>query len=252
MVRSEKREYSRKVFVIPAIDLKDGRCVRLLEGKMDTAWSVSPDPLAQARTFEEAGAKRLHVVDLDGAIEGGPKNADLIGAIIRAVAIPVQVGGGLRTPEAVAAFFDRGAAYAILGTLLVEDPAAFSKIAADHPGRIIAGIDAKDGRVATQGWVVDAGLDAISVARRAETAGAAAVITTDIARDGTGRGVNVDFCRSLAEAVAIPVIASGGVHSAADLERLEGTGVAGVVVGRALYDGTLDFAQAFSPATKSI
>lgn len=235
------------MFVIPAIDLKDGRCVRLLEGKMDTAWSVSTDPVAQARTFEEAGAERLHVVDLDGAIEGGPKNADLIGAIIRAVSIPVQVGGGLRTSEAVGAFFDRGATYAILGTLLVEEPEEFAKIAASYPGRIIAGIDAKDGRVATQGWVVDAGLDAISVARRAETAGAAAVITTDIARDGTGTGVNVDLCKSLAAAVTIPVIASGGVHSAADIAHLEGTGVAGVVVGRALYDGTLDLSQAFPP-----
>ena len=237
------------MLVIPAIDLKDGRCVRLLEGKADTAWSVNPDPVAQARAFEEAGAKRLHVVDLDGAFEGGPKNTDLIAAIIRAVSIPVQVGGGLRTPEAVANCFARGAAYAILGTLLAEDPETFSTIAEAHPGRIIAGIDAKNGRVATQGWVVEANLDAISAARRAESAGAAAVITTDIARDGTGRGVNVPFCRSLAEAVAIPVMASGGVHSAEDLKHLEGTGVAGVVVGRALYDGTLAMSQAFAPDT---
>lgn len=233
------------MLVIPAIDLKDGRCVRLVEGKLDTAWSVNPDPVAQARAFEEAGAKRLHVVDLDGAFEGGPKNADLIAAIIRAVSVPVQVGGGLRTLESVAACFERGAAYAILGTLLAQDPALFAEITQAHPGRIIAGIDAKNGRVATQGWVVDANLDAIEAARRAETAGAAAVVTTDISRDGTGRGVNVEFCRSLAQAVAIPVIASGGVHSATDLQRLEGSGVAGVIVGRALYDGTLALSQAF-------
>lgn len=232
------------MLVIPAIDLKDGECVRLVEGRLGTERTVSHDAVAQAKAFEAAGAQRLHVVDLDGAFEGRPKNATLIARIAHAVDIPVQVGGGLRTREAVQAVFDAGASYAILGTMAVDDPETFSAIANAFNGRIIAGIDGRDGRVATDGWMKDSERTIEDVARFAAEAGAAAIITTDIARDGTGQGVNATFTDDLAHKVPIEVIASGGVRDLSDIQTLAGTSVAGVVVGRALYDGDLDLATA--------
>jgi phosphoribosylformimino-5-aminoimidazole carboxamide ribotide isomerase len=234
------------MIVIPAIDLKDGRCVRLIEGRLGTERVVAQDAVSQARAFEAAGASRLHVVDLDGAFEGAPRNGALISAIVRAVQIPVEVGGGLRDQRAIDAVLASGAAYAIVGTMAVTDPDLLGRICAANPGRIIAGIDAKDGKVATDGWITSTPLAPLEVAKRAESLGVAAVITTDIARDGTGRGVNVDDTETLAQALAIPVIASGGVSSIEDIRALARTEIFGVVVGRAIYDGSLDLREALS------
>lgn len=232
------------MLVIPAIDLKDGRCVRLVEGRADTSRIVSDDAVAQAKAFEAQGASRIHVVDLDGAFDGAPKNADLIGRIARAVDVPVQVGGGLRDARAIEAVFGAGAAFAILGTLAVDDPEAFRALCGRFEGRIIAGVDGRDGQAATDGWVKASERTVLDVAKETEAAGAASIITTNIARDGTGEGVDVTGTQALAEAVGIPVIASGGVKGLGDVQALAATSVAGVVVGRALYDGDLDLAAA--------
>jgi len=236
------------MIIIPAIDLKDGRCVRLIEGRLGTERVVSPDAVSQARAFEAAGAERIHVVDLDGAFEGQPKNSELIERIVRAVAVPVEVGGGLRDERAIDAVFDCGAAYAIVGTMAVTEPDRLAGICAKHPGRIIAGIDAKGGKVATEGWVAESSLTALEVATRAARMGVAAIITTDISRDGTGRGVNVEHTDSLARVLSIPVIASGGVAGIEDIDALAATSIFGVVVGRAIYDGSLDLRQAILQA----
>jgi phosphoribosylformimino-5-aminoimidazole carboxamide ribotide isomerase len=239
------------MIVIPAIDLKGGRCVRMVEGRLGTERVVSPDAIAQARAFADAGAERIHVVDLDGAFEGAPKNASLIEAIVRAVGVPVEVGGGLRDEATVGAVLASGAAYAIVGTMAVTDPELLARICARHPGRIIAGVDAKQGRVATEGWVAESTLTALEVARRAEDCGVSAVITTDIARDGTGQGVNVEATEALAKALRIPVIASGGVAGIQDLRALAAASIFGVVVGRAIYDGSLDLEEAIEAARRS-
>lgn len=232
------------MLIIPAIDLKNGQAVRLIEGRLGTERQVSPDPVAQAQAFEQAGAERIHVVDLDGAFEGAPKNKDLIRTICRAVSVPVQVGGGLRNATAVHATLEAGARYAIIGTLAVEDPDAFSALCRQFPGQIIAGVDGKKGRVATEGWVHTSSRSIEEVARFAESAGATAVVSTDIARDGTGQGVNVEASQALAKTLSIPLIASGGVHDESDIRKLAQTQVAGVVIGRAIYDGTLDLKAA--------
>jgi phosphoribosylformimino-5-aminoimidazole carboxamide ribotide isomerase len=234
------------MIVIPAIDLKGGRCVRMIEGRLGTEHVVSQDAVAQARAFEEAGAQRIHVVDLDGAFDGKPKNAELISQIVRAVGVPVEVGGGLRNAETVEAVLAMGAAYAIVGTMAVVDPDLLARICARYPGRIIAGVDAKRGKVATEGWVAESSLTTLEVASRAAQMGVAAVITTDIARDGTGRGADVTGTESLARALKVPVIASGGVAGLSDIQRLSETSIFGVVVGRAIYDGSLDLREALS------
>jgi phosphoribosylformimino-5-aminoimidazole carboxamide ribotide isomerase len=232
------------MLIVPAIDLKDGRCVRLVEGRLGTERTVAPDAVAQALAFEAAGAQRIHVVDLDGAFEGRPRNAALIAQLCAAVRVPVQVGGGLRDEATVAAVLAAGAAYAIVGTLAVEDPDAFAALAARFPGQLIAGVDKKGEHAATEGWVKASARTVLEVAQAAVAAGAAAVVTTDISRDGTGLGVNVAYTSSLAEALPAPVFASGGVRDMRDLRALAATRVAGVIVGRALYDGTLDLAEA--------
>jgi phosphoribosylformimino-5-aminoimidazole carboxamide ribotide isomerase len=239
------------MIIIPAIDLKDGLCVRLIEGRLGTERVVSPDAVAQARAFEAAGAERLHVVDLDGAFEGKPKNADLIKEIVRAVSIPVEVGGGLRDEASVEAVLDSGATFAIVGTIAVTEPTRLAWICAAYPGRIIAGIDAKKGMVATEGWISESTMTTLEVAERAADMGAAAVIATDILRDGTAAGVNVEDTGDLARTLPIPVIASGGVSGLEDIRALARTSIYGVVVGRALYDGSLDLREAIEAAKSS-
>ncbi len=233
------------MILYPAIDLKDGACVRLLRGDMDAATVFGTDPAAQARAFQDAGAQWLHLVDLNGAFAGRPVNAPAVQAILSAVTIPVQLGGGIRDRATIDAWLDRGIARVILGTVAVEDPALVAEAAAAHPGRIAVGIDARAGRVATRGWAEATDIDATDLARRFQDAGVAAIIYTDIDRDGAMGGPNIAATEALARAVTIPVIASGGVAALSDLLALRDTGViAGAISGRALYDGAIDLAQA--------
>jgi phosphoribosylformimino-5-aminoimidazole carboxamide ribotide isomerase len=228
------------MMVIPALDLKGGQCVRLVEGRADTATVFGDDPVAWARRFEADGASRLHVVDLDGAFDGGPRHAPLIAAIVRAVSVPVQVGGGLRDPDAVAAVLAAGARWAILGTGAALEPAFLEETCRRWPGRILVGVDAVAGRVAVDGWTRVLPLTAPELCRRAAAAGAAAVVYTDVRRDGTGRGPDLDATATLASAAGLPVIASGGVGGLDDLMRLRAIpGIVGVIVGRALYTGAV-------------
>jgi phosphoribosylformimino-5-aminoimidazole carboxamide ribotide isomerase len=229
----------------PAIDLKDGNCVRLVQGDMDRATVFGDDPAAQARAFAGAGCEWLHVVDLDGAFAGRPVNGDAVQAIIDAVDIPVQIGGGIRDLERIGDWLLRGAARVILGTLALSDPGLVAEACRRHPGRIAVGIDARDGRVAVEGWSKESAVEALDLARAIEDLGVAVLIHTDIARDGAMGGPNVEATVALAEAVSVPVIASGGVASLDDIGALKRTGVlAGVICGRALYDGRIDAAEA--------
>lgn len=231
------------MILYPAIDLKEGACVRLLRGDMAQATVFNRDPAAQARAFAAAGFRWLHVVDLDGAFAGKPMNADAVRAILAAVPLPVQLGGGIRGAAAIEGWLDAGVARVVLGTLAVREPAAVRDACKRFPGRIAVGIDARQGRVAVEGWAEQSELEAVELARRFEDAGVAALIYTDIDRDGALQGVNVSATAALAEAVKIPVIASGGVASLNDLEALKaraGSGIQGVIIGRALYDGRID------------
>jgi phosphoribosylformimino-5-aminoimidazole carboxamide ribotide isomerase len=228
------------MILCPAIDLKDGQCVRLLRGDMEAATVFGDDPAAQARAFAEAGCAWLHLVDLNGAFAGHPVNAEAVEAILRAVEIPVQLGGGIRDMATAETWIGRGVARIILGTAAVEDPAFVREAARAWPGKIAVGIDARGGRVATRGWAETTETKAVDLARRFEDAGVAALIYTDIDRDGAMRGPNVGATAELARAVRIPVIASGGVASLDDLVALRATGViAGAISGRALYDGAI-------------
>jgi phosphoribosylformimino-5-aminoimidazole carboxamide ribotide isomerase len=233
------------MILYPAIDLKDGACVRLLRGDMGSATTYGADPGAQAAAFAAAGAEWLHLVDLNGAFAGAPVNAAAVEAILSAVRIPCQLGGGIRDLHTVGMWLNRGVARVILGTVAVENPALVREAARIHPGRIAVGIDARKGRVATRGWAEDTDIDATDLARRFEDAGVAALIYTDIDRDGAMGGPNVAATAALARAVRIPVIASGGVASVADLLALRACGIiAGAITGRALYDGAIDLAEA--------
>lgn len=233
------------MILLPAIDLKDGQAVRLLRGDMAAATVFDPDPTARAQAFAEAGAAWLHLVDLDGAFAGRPANAAAVEAILAAVAVPVQLGGGIRDRATVERWLERGVARVILGTAAVEDPALVREAARAHPGRIAVGIDARGGRVTTRGWATETEASALDLARAFEDAGVAALVHTDIERDGAMGGPNVEATAALARAVRVPVIASGGVSSLADLAALRDTGVvAGAIVGRALYDGAIDLAAA--------
>jgi phosphoribosylformimino-5-aminoimidazole carboxamide ribotide isomerase len=235
------------MILYPAIDLKDGACVRLLRGDMDKATVFGTDPAAQARAFEAAGAEWLHLVDLNGAFAGRPVNAPAVEAILSAVSVPVQLGGGIRDIETVEGWLARGVARVILGTAAVEDPDLVRGAAGAFPGRVAVGIDARKGRVATRGWAEDGGIEAVDLARRFEDAGIAAIIYTDIDRDGAMQGPNVAATEALARAVSIPVIASGGVSRLSDLVALRDTRVvAGAISGRALYDGALDLGAALA------
>jgi phosphoribosylformimino-5-aminoimidazole carboxamide ribotide isomerase len=234
------------MILYPAIDLKGGQCVRLLRGDMDAATVFGDDPAAQALAFEQAGCAWLHVVDLDGAFAGRSENRGAVEAILGAVSLPVQLGGGIRGMAAVEGWLGKGVSRVILGTAAVRDPEFVKAAAAAYPGRVAVGIDARGGKVAVEGWAETTELETAELARRFEDAGVAAVIFTDIERDGAMQGPNVEATAALARAVSIPVIASGGVSSMADLAALKGCGAPldGVISGRALYDGRLDPAEA--------
>ncbi len=233
--------------VIPAIDLLEGRCVRLFQGDYAQSEVFNDDPVEVAKRWEAEGATRLHLVDLDGAKAGKPENWQAIRAIADAVSLPIQVGGGLRDAERVRALFDLGVQYAILGTAAVENPDLVGQLSAQFPGRIIVGIDAREGKVATRGWLETSDVMAIDLAKRMGDQGAAAIVYTDIKRDGTMKGPNIEALRELAIAIETPVIASGGVSSVSDLLSLLGlvpAGVSGVIVGKALYTGDVSLKQA--------
>ncbi|MEQ9683939.1 MAG: 1-(5-phosphoribosyl)-5-[(5-phosphoribosylamino)methylideneamino]imidazole-4-carboxamide isomerase [Rhodospirillales bacterium] len=231
----------------PAIDLKDGNCVRLYQGDMDQATVFSDDPAAQARAFQDAGCEWVHLVDLNGAFEGRPVNGAAVNAILGALDIPVQLGGGIRTMATIDDWLARGVRRVILGTVALTDPDLVKAACKAHPGRVAVGIDARDGRVAVEGWAEVSELTALDLAKRFEDAGVAAIIFTDIGRDGVMQGPNLQATLDLARAVSIPVIASGGVSSMADLEELKAQGgglLEGVISGRAVYDGKIDLPAA--------
>jgi len=228
--------------IIPAIDLLEGRCVRLYQGDYAQAQTFDENPIAVARQWAEQGATRLHVVDLDGAKAGHPVNVQVIAAIVRAVDIPVQVGGGLRDQASVATLLSEGVQRVILGTVAVEQPQLVHQLCETFPGQIVVGIDARNGQVATRGWLETSTVTATDLAQQMATAGVAAVIYTDIHRDGTLQGPNLDALRELAIAAPVPIIASGGMSSVTDLLSLlalEPLGVNGVIIGRALYTGDI-------------
>jgi phosphoribosylformimino-5-aminoimidazole carboxamide ribotide isomerase len=241
------------LILFPAIDLKDGQCVRLVKGDMNQATIFNSDPADQASRFAKMGAEWLHLVDLNGAFAGKPVNAAAVDAILKSVTIPVQLGGGIRDLKRIEDWFARGIARVILGTAALKNPALVKEACRKFPGKIAVGIDAKDGKVAVEGWAETSDVTALDLARKFEDAGAAVLIFTDIDRDGLLQGVNVASTAQLARSVSVPVIASGGVSSLADLDallqiapttRTYGGGIIGVISGRALYDGSLDLAAA--------
>lgn len=236
------------LLIIPAIDLKDGKCVRLRQGRMEKATVFSDDPVATAKRWIDAGARRLHIVDLNGAIAGEPVNAAAVEEIVKTFSdLPVQVGGGIRDEETIQTYLDCGVRYVILGTKAVNAPHFVSDVCAEFPGRIIVGLDAKDGKVAIDGWSKLSGHDVIDLAKRYQNEGVEAIVYTDIGRDGMMSGVNVEATKRLADSISIPVIASGGISSLDDIRHvceMADSGVVGAIVGRALYEGTLEFAAA--------
>jgi phosphoribosylformimino-5-aminoimidazole carboxamide ribotide isomerase len=235
------------MILYPAIDLKDGNCVRLLRGDMAAATVFGTDPAAQALAFQEAGCDWLHLVDLNGAFAGAPVNAAAVEAILAAVKVPAQLGGGIRDMATIEMWLAKGLARVILGTVAVEDPDLVRQAARAFPGQVAVGIDARKGFVATKGWAEETDVQATDLARSFEDAGVAAIIYTDIDRDGAMQGPNIAATEALARAVSIPVIASGGVSSMADLLALRATGViAGAISGRALYDGAIDLGAALA------
>jgi phosphoribosylformimino-5-aminoimidazole carboxamide ribotide isomerase len=243
------------VILFPAIDLKDGRCVRLVQGDMAQATVFNDNPAEQALTFERQGFEYLHLVDLDGAFAGKPVNGDAVKAILEAIAIPVQLGGGIRELRTIEAWLEKGVERVIIGTAAVRDPDLVREAARLYPGRIAVGIDARDGLVAIEGWARTAQMSAIDLGRRFEDAGVAAIIYTDISRDGVMKGLNIAATLAVAEATSIAVIASGGLASIADVERLlqpDCARLTGAITGRALYDGRLDAAEALALIKKRV
>ena len=235
------------MILYPAIDLKDGHAVRLVHGEMDSATVFNDDPAAQARAFVNAGCAWIHLVDLNGAFAGRPVNADAVEAILSAIDVPAQLGGGIRDMATIETWLQKGLGRVILGTVAVEDPDLVHEAARTFPGQVAVGIDARAGRVATRGWAEETDVMATDLARRFEDAGVAAIVYTDIDRDGAMGGPNVEATEALARAVSIPVIASGGVSSLDDLARLKATGaIAGAISGRALYDGAIDLGEALA------
>jgi phosphoribosylformimino-5-aminoimidazole carboxamide ribotide isomerase len=237
------------VLIIPAIDLKDGRCVRLKQGDMNSATVFSEDPVAMARHWAAQGAKRLHIVDLNGAVAGRPKNEKVIRDMIAAVGqqLQIQLGGGIRDLDTIESYIDAGVTLVVIGTAAVKNPGFLSDAAYAFPGHIIAGLDARDGKVAVEGWSKMTGHDVIDLAKKYEEFGIEALIYTDIGRDGMLTGVNVEATVKLAQALTIPVFASGGLSGLQDVEKLcavEAEGIHGVICGRAIYNGALDFAAA--------
>ena len=236
------------MLVIPAIDIKDGKCVRLRQGRMEDNTIFSDDPVAMAERWVQAGARRLHIIDLNGAFAGKPVNAKVIGAIARAYPdLPIQVGGGIRDEDTIQAYLEAGVRYVILGTKAVNVPHFVSDVCTEFPGHIIVGLDAKDGKVAIDGWSKLSGHDVTDLAQKYQNDGVEAIIYTDIGRDGMLSGVNVEATLRLAQAITIPVIASGGITDLEDIRRLcavAGNDIVGAITGRAIYEGTLDFAAA--------
>jgi phosphoribosylformimino-5-aminoimidazole carboxamide ribotide isomerase len=241
------------MLIIPAIDLKDGHCVRLEQGRMDSATVFSKKPGEAARQWVERGARRIHVVDLNGAVAGKPRNESAVKDIIASVDsdIPVQLGGGIRDLDTIERYLDDGVSFVIIGTAAVKNPGFLHEACDAFPGHIMVGLDAKDGKVATDGWSKLTGHDVVDLAKRFQDYGVEAVIYTDIGRDGMMTGVNIDATVRLAQALVVPVIASGGLNSLDDVRRLrevEGEGITGCITGRAIYEGKLDFATALKVA----
>ena len=235
------------VILFPAIDLKEGVAVRLEQGDMARATVFHRDPAAQARAFEAQGFDHLHIVDLDGAFAGKPMNAEAVENILKSVRIPLQLGGGIRNTATVEGWLDKGVTRVIIGTAAVRDPPFVKQAARDFPGRVAVGLDARDGKVAVEGWAETSELSALDIARRFEDAGVAAIVYTDVARDGMLQGINWDATIALAEAISIPVIASGGLASIDDIKVMtqpRAKKLEGAIAGRALYDGRLDAAAA--------
>ncbi len=242
------------MIVIPAIDLKEGKCVRLEQGLMEKDTVFNDDPGAKARAWQDQGAELLHIVDLDGAFAGQPKNRTAIEAIIKAITIPAQLGGGIRDIAAIEAYLSLGLERVIIGTAAQRNPELVRQACAKFPGRIVVGIDAKNGMVAVQGWAEVTDITAVELARKFEDSGVAAIIYTDISRDGMLQGPNLEATRALAEAVSIPIIASGGVSSLKDIQNLmdiESSGISGVITGKAVYTGAIKLAEAIA-LTKGI
>ncbi len=246
------------MLIIPAIDLKDGRCVRLKQGDMASATVFSEDPVATARHWAAQGARRLHVVDLNGAVAGRPKNEKVIREMVKAVgeAMPIQLGGGIRDLDTIESYIDAGVHYIIIGTAAVKNPGFLSDASYAFPGHVIAGLDAKDGKVAVDGWSKMTGHDVVDLAKKYEDYGVEALVYTDIGRDGMMTGINIEATLKLAQAIKIPIIASGGLNSLKDVqavcETLVPEGVIGAITGRALYEGKIDFKKAQAAADKAV
>jgi phosphoribosylformimino-5-aminoimidazole carboxamide ribotide isomerase len=245
------------VLIIPAIDLKDGRCVRLKQGDMASATVFSDDPVAMAKHWLAQGAKRLHIVDLNGAIAGKPKNEKVIRDVIKAVGeqLPIQIGGGIRDLDTIESYIDAGVHWVVIGTAAVKNPGFLSDACYAFPGHIIAGLDAKEGKVAVEGWSKLTGHDVVDLAKKFEEYGVEALIYTDIGRDGMMGGVNIEATLKLAQAIQTPIIASGGLNGIPDVqlicEKLVPEGVIGAIAGRALYEGKLDLKQAQAAADQA-
>ncbi|HEX9184037.1 MAG TPA: 1-(5-phosphoribosyl)-5-[(5-phosphoribosylamino)methylideneamino]imidazole-4-carboxamide isomerase [Burkholderiales bacterium] len=246
------------MLIIPAIDLKDGRCVRLEQGDMKKVTVFGDDPVAMAKHWASLGARRLHIVDLNGAVAGRPKNERVIREMIKAVgeSTPIELGGGIRDLDTIESYLDAGVAYVVIGTAAVKNPGFLSDAAYAFPGHIIAGLDAKDGKVAVEGWSKMTGHDVVDLAKKYEDYGVEALVYTDIGRDGMMTGVNIEATFKLAQAIKIPLIASGGLNSIKDVEtvcqKLVPEGVIGAITGRALYEGKIDFKQAQAAADKAV
>jgi phosphoribosylformimino-5-aminoimidazole carboxamide ribotide isomerase len=241
------------MLIIPAVDIKNGKCVRLVQGRMEDETVFSHDPAAMAQKWAVAGAELIHVIDLDGAFEKSPQNIDAIKNILKTVNIPIQLGGGIRTERTIRTYLDMGVDRVIIGTEAINNPELVEQAARVFPGQIIVGIDARDGCVAIEGWTKTTHVKAVDLAKRFQKCGVAAINFTDIHRDGMQTGPNIEETRRLAEAINIPVVASGGVATIKDIQNLlplEASGVTGVITGKALYSGTLDFKEALSVARK--
>ncbi|MGD8258573.1 MAG: 1-(5-phosphoribosyl)-5-[(5-phosphoribosylamino)methylideneamino]imidazole-4-carboxamide isomerase [Desulfobacterales bacterium] len=235
------------MIIIPAVDIKNGKCVRLVQGRIEDETVFADDPAAMAHQWAEAGAELIHVVDLDGAFEKQPQNIDVVKKIIKTVKVPIQLGGGIRNERTVRMYLDLGVKRVIIGTEAIKTPKFVEKIAKTFPHQIIVGIDARDGRVAIEGWTETTPIKAIDLAKKFEERGVAAINFTDIYRDGMQTGPNIEETRRLAEAISIPVVASGGVSTIEDIQNLlplEAVGVIGVITGKALYSGTLNYQEA--------
>ncbi|HZQ73323.1 MAG TPA: 1-(5-phosphoribosyl)-5-[(5-phosphoribosylamino)methylideneamino]imidazole-4-carboxamide isomerase [Burkholderiales bacterium] len=245
------------MLIIPAIDLKDGRCVRLQQGRMDSATVFSEDPVAMAKHWLAQGAKRLHIVDLNGAIAGRPKNEKVIRDIIKAVGepLPIELGGGIRDLDTIESYLDAGVTWVVIGTAAVKNPGFLSDACYAFPGHVIAGLDAKEGKVAVEGWSKMTGHDVVDLAKKYEEYGVEALVYTDIGRDGMMGGINVEATLRLAQAIKTPIIASGGLNSVEDVrlvcEKLVPEGVIGAIAGRALYEGKLDLKKAQAAADQA-